>query len=326
MSSIINKSNHPVEIKKIPIRTWRLREEIEAAIAEEMAKSPDISPEDLDISKIKDFYLNFLSDTPDSSQTNDENEELDSNLDSSGNPMDDDAMAMMAALGGSDSEEDSQEEDSQEEDSPPSEEASEETEEDEDAAAMAAQMLADQGMATEENDAAADLAAQMLADQGLGSKPDNDAADLAAEMLADQQPAHENKEKEKPFKRIRPLDEYTGGGFVLLSDIQMDQILFFSNRPYIHGQNIIVEFVIPKPFNIMIEVTMTSQVGRTSKVITANSNPNRIAGKIIYKFPGERALLREFLQSIEPEIPEPPKKLKKPDNDDDDDDFDDLGF
>ena len=46
----------------------------------------------------------------------------------------------------------------------------------------------------------------------------------------------------------------------------------------------------------------------------------------MFKFPGERTKLRDFLKSVEPEIPEPPKKLKRPDDDEEDDDFDDLGF
>ena len=326
MSNIINKSNHPVEIKKIPIRTWRLREEIEAAIAVELELNPDTPPNEVDITNIKEYYIGILNqdiNTPSDEATPEE----DSNLDSSGNPMDDDALAMMAALGGGeesspDTEEASEDKADEQQDSDDSEEASEE---DDEAAAMADAMLADQGMGENEDDDAAALAAQMLADQGM--REDDDITALAPQMLADQAPDQDEAPAEsKPFQRIKPLKQNMGEGFVLLSDMQMDHILFFSNRPYIHGQNIIIEFVIPKPFNIMVEVSMISNVGKTSKIIRNNSSPNRIAGKMLYKFPGERSQLREFLQSIEPEIPEPPKKLKKPDSDDDDDDFDDLGF
>ena len=71
---------------------------------------------------------------------------------------------------------------------------------------------------------------------------------------------------------------------------------------------------------------MSSHIGRKSKIISPNRFDYRVAGRILYKFEGERSRLREFLKAIEPEIPEPPKKLKRPEAEDDDDDFDDLGF
>ena len=55
MSNIINKSNHPVEIKRVELNIWKLRDEIESAIERRMAekKPDDNSP--LDIEDIKDF-------------------------------------------------------------------------------------------------------------------------------------------------------------------------------------------------------------------------------------------------------------------------------
>jgi hypothetical protein len=178
------------------------------------------------------------------------------------------------------------------------------------------------------------LAAQMLADQGMGIAPeaseeDDEAAMLAAQMLADQAPAAvpvEVKEKRKPYKRSAPRDEKVVNGFVLLSDINMDHIVIFSQGTFIHGQNIVIEFMVPKSFTQMVEVMNSVNISRKSKIISASKAGFRVHSSFLFKFDGERNELRTFLQSIEPEIPDPPKKLKRPDSEDDDDDFDDLGF
>jgi hypothetical protein len=52
---IINKSTHPVEVKRIPIRLWSLRDEIEAAIARRI-KECEAAQIPLNIDDIKAFY------------------------------------------------------------------------------------------------------------------------------------------------------------------------------------------------------------------------------------------------------------------------------
>lgn len=52
---IYNKSGHPVEVKKISIRLWSLRDEIEAAIERRM-KECEAAGEPLYIDDIRDFY------------------------------------------------------------------------------------------------------------------------------------------------------------------------------------------------------------------------------------------------------------------------------
>lgn len=330
MSNILNKSNHPVEVKKIHIRMWKLRHEIEEAIAKRIAEEGHATDQPVDIEDIKAYYTKILNADHHDSQDNDtggQSEQPDDNLDSSGNPLDDDALAMMAALGGDESEADDEEsstDETESEDTPTEDESSSEM--DDEAAAMAAQMLADQGMGTkpdesskeepaegEEDDEAAMLAAQMLADQGGGSK----------EAQPEKEPVKKTRE---PFRRIPPKDEKIVEGFVLLSDINMDHIVSFSKGTFIHGQNIVIEFLVPKSFTQMVEVVNSIDIARKSKIIS-NSKPSfRLHSKFLFKFDNERGTLREFLQSIEPVIPDPPKKLKRPDTDDDDDDFDDLGF
>lgn len=107
----------------------------------------------------------------------------------------------------------------------------------------------------------------------------------------------------------------------------MDQVLLFTKQDYVYGQNIVINFKIPNNFSSTIEVIKTVNIGRNSKIISASKMDYRILGKFLFKFPQERENLRNFLSSIEPDIPEPPKALKKAEvEDDDDDDFDDLGF
>ncbi len=313
MSNIINKSNHPVEIKRINVKVWRLRDEIEAAIAQRISETGNSEDNPVDIEDIKEFYINILNTDGDSTQGQQNNsaESEDANLDSSGNPMDDDAEAMMNALAGAQDEEDTA-------DSPDKADEAEQvdTQADDEAAALAAEMLADQGITATEDEAngtdadAAELAAQMLADQGMGTNESED--DKSSQRTA--------------FTRVRPNDDKIYDGFLLLADVQMDQVMFFSQETFIHGQNIIVDFLVPKAFSQMLEVISCVNIARNSRIISPDKSNYRIQAKFLFKFPSERSSLRAFLQSVEPEIPVPPKKLQRPDSEDDDDDFDDLGF
>lgn len=62
---IYNKSGHPIEVKKISIRLWTLRDEIEAAIARRM-KECEAAGIPLYIDDIKKFYnLNKADEAPD---------------------------------------------------------------------------------------------------------------------------------------------------------------------------------------------------------------------------------------------------------------------
>ncbi|MAX65409.1 MAG: hypothetical protein QF441_16395 [Bacteriovoracaceae bacterium] len=303
MSNIINKSNHPVEVKKIQVKVWKLRDEIEAAIAQRLTEHQDSNTE-VNIDDIKNYYTSLLNGDLQEESTDSENEDsaADANLDSSGNPLDDDAMAMMAALGGDQEEENS--EDQKDQASP---------EQDSDEAQLQNQDSETQESANEEDDEAAMLAAQMLADQ-------------AAPAEAEQENAAQDV-PQKPFKRVMPDESKITHGFMLLSDIQMDQVMIFCQQGFIYGQNIIIEFVIPSSFYLLAEVTASSNIGRKSRIISQTKPEFRVQAKFLHKFPNERSQLRNFLTSIEPEIPDPPKKLKRPTNEDeDDDDFDDLGF
>lgn len=327
MSNVINKSNHPVEIKKISLSLWSLRTEIETAIAQKLASETPGNTEP-DIEDVKIYYTSILNNQIEPGEEDDGDERQDENLDSSGNPMDDDAAAMLAALGGGeedsegddDSETEAEEGDSEAEDSSDEEkeEAAEEDSQDDEAAALAAQMLADQGLGgdEDEDDEAAALAAQMLADQGMGG-------DTAA---TDENGESEENSKSTTSDFERPIPQKTTDAFLMLSDINMENCLLFTKGPFIQGQNIVIQFNIPNSFKLLATVVRCRDISRNSKIISSGKPSHRIYCAFEYKFPGERSSLREFLKSIEPTIPAPPKKMKRPETEDEDDDFDDLGF
>lgn len=321
MSNIINKSNHPVEVKRINIRVWKLRDEIEKAIAKRIEENGG-SAEGIDIEDIRAYYTRskpkYLD--PDYDPNDDDDNVVPigaDGVDSSGNEMDDDAMAMMAALQGGDEEGGEEGDDSESEES-------EASDEDDEAAKLAAEMLGDQGGAGED-DEAAKLAAEMLGDQG--GNADDEAAKLAAEMLGDQGNESSSNSSDSTLTRAIPDVDKLSSGFSLLSDMNMENIVFFSQQGYTFGQNIALQFLIPNRFIISAEVTSCLNMNRRSKIISKTKPNFRVEATITYLWEGERTNLRDFLKSVEPDIPPPPKKMKRLDTDDEDDDeFEDLGF
>lgn len=85
---IYNKSGHPVEVKKISIRMWGLRDEIEAALERRM-KECEAAGVPLFVDDIKKFYnLNLKAPLTDSSNV----------IPLRGNPSSDDLNSLMASL------------------------------------------------------------------------------------------------------------------------------------------------------------------------------------------------------------------------------------
>lgn len=136
----------------------------------------------------------------------------------------------------------------------------------------------------------------------------------------------ENKNPNEEFKREVP--EQTSAGEMILSDISMKGLLIFSEDKYTPGQNIGLKFNIPKDFILTAQVDNCLFQGRKSKVIGINKYHYRLQCIFEFKYENEKNALREFLQSIEPDIPPAPLKLQntKDLNSSDDDDFGDLGL
>lgn len=326
MTNFIGKSTHPVQVKKVQIRIWSLRDEIEAAIAERLKEEEHSEENPIDINDIKEFYQKIMNPTATSSSEEDSDEEQDDeNLDPSGNPMDDDAAAMLAAMGGG-------------EDAEATAEGEEKTEEDKSEEADAEDKAEDEktdAQETEQTEGEKSEEEQADKDESAGDEDDEEAARLAAEMLADQGGASaSNKDDEKvaqpkkergPFERVVPPESKIANGYVLLADIFMDQILLFCDKTFMIGQNLVIEFLVTEPFSVTAELVVSQDIGRNSKIIKEIKYGYRLQSIFLFQFPGERGKLRQFLQSVEPEIPAPPKKSKKSESDDDDE-FDDLGF
>lgn len=267
MTSLINKSNHPVNIKKIHVRVWTLREEIEACIQERIKAH---GPENVDIEDIKAFYSQLKprnAYTEDTEEGNDDQNFQPGIEDSSDMEEDSDMDDMAKAMAGEDPEENGSE----------------------------------------------------------GQDPDEaQAKELTDEVLSDQ---NNPAASQSSFKRVLPSEDKMIYGFAFLSEIHMEQILFFGKRPYTNGQTIIIEFLIPNNFSLSAEVQNSLSIDRGSRIISQTKPSHRVQGSFLFLFDGERASLRDFLKSVEPEVPPPPRRLKQVEKDeDDDDDFDDLGF
>ena len=320
MGNLINRSNHPVSIKRIGLKIWTLRDEIEWAVSLRLKESQENGVEP-DISDLQEFYgrgpniqtNNDIKESEDAALLDGDN----LNLDTSGNPMDEDAADMLAAMQGGDDEDenteelnDSTEENSTEEQNAEGAEGAEEPDKSAEASDTATETVSEG-----DDDEAMAMAMAMLADQGLAPE----ASDTAGT---------DHKNDSKIITRTPPAAEKVSDGFFLLSDINMDYVLFFSKHSYLQGQTVALEFQIPKKFIITCEILKTEDIDRFSKIISSSKPNYRVQAVLTFNQPGERSNLRDFLKSIEPEIPPPPSKLKKPSSSDDneDDEFEDLGF
>ncbi len=126
-------------------------------------------------------------------------------------------------------------------------------------------------------------------------------------------------------KRPAIAEDLITKGNLLLYDINIETIFFFSEKPFIIGQSIIIKFLVPSDFSLCAEVVSCSHYGIFSNVISDDIRPYRIYAKFTYLRRGEMMVLRNFLKSIEI-----PKNLKQQNDapakkDDDDDGELDLG-
>lgn len=244
---IYNKSGHPVEVKKISIRLWSLRDEIEAALGRRM-KECEAAGVPLFIEDIKKFYnLIHGEQTPDNVISLKKNSE--------------DGMASLM------------------------EEISDEVKA-EDAPADESKVL---------NEAEEIVAEQTM--QGLETKKPNPIL-------------------ERPYQRQAPDLDKVSYGFILLSDINMEQMLSFTKDKFLQGQSVVVEFLIPQNFMMTADVTYCHHYARTSRIISSSKPDYRVQCRFAFSIPGERDNLRNFLKSIEPTLPQDKKKAKKETEDD----------
>ncbi|PIK13738.1 MAG: hypothetical protein CES88_16235 [Halobacteriovorax sp. JY17] len=173
-------------------------------------------------------------------------------------------------------------------------------------------------------------------DEELDTGEDEMAAALAA--------AESESESEEPSEEIQeaPLEEKIGeyqiiqrspslneedisSGKTILAEVGMDRIYFFSSKPFLNGQSIVIEFVIPKRFVVNANIVFCREYNMKSRIISKNRLPYRIGAEFSFLKEGERTLLRQFIHSIEPEVKEAPViETKVKEDEEDFDEFDDL--
>ncbi len=249
MGHIYNKSSHPIEVKRISVRVWSLRDEIEAALHRRI-KECEAAGVPLDISDIKAFY-GLAADAPLEGQpqlqlVKEPGEATDENVD-----------AMMEAMAAK-----------------PEEGAAEKP---------AADSIAE--------------ADKIIADQG---------GPAAAAATPDPQPLLKH-----PYTRQAPDSDKISYGFSLLADVNMDWTLVFSKQPFIQGQSVVVEFLIPRPFMMSAEVVVCNHFAMRSRIISESKPDFRLQCRFTHAMAGERTRLREFLTSVEPTLPRKGAKKEK---------------
>lgn len=301
---IYGKTHHPVFVKKINLGLWSLRDEIESLILEKLNElgvtdPADLTPEQLE--DVKDFYrtkenkensnvLKFVKKTEGDAPA--ATEELEAKVEETAQDMGDDESAreMAEALA-------------------------------EEKAAKAAEAGENAEAPTEEIKAEG---------EGEGATTETPApADVPADVkneLAAVLPAM-NKET-TPFRKKPTLLDPSkqSSGVMVLSDVNMDEILLFSKLPFEYGQAIVIEFLIPQYFVMGAEVLSCNRYNLKSRIINPTRPEYRIRAKFNFQTVGERTLLRSFLKSIEPEIPAKKKAKATTEDASGDDDLSELGI
>ncbi|MBL7664829.1 MAG: hypothetical protein JNM93_06815 [Bacteriovoracaceae bacterium] len=270
--TIIGKSNHPVTVKRIEVRVWALRSEIEAAVAKELAaKNEDASA--VKIEDIKKIYEKAKAETEVKT---------------------DNVVPITAAADAA---------------ATPEAEANPEEKNEETADEAVEAAPADAEVKPEEAAASAE-----------GEKKDETttpAVELSEEEL---------KRMSFTLPRTIPDEEFVGKGFALISDLNMDEVLLFCDMPFIRGQSVVVEFLIPSKFTLSADVQYSSFYAMRSRIISEDKASHRLQLRWTFAMKGEKTTLRNFLTSVQPDLPVATKAKKKEESEDEEEDFSDLGI
>ncbi len=265
-------STDPVMVKKISLRIWTLRDEIEAVINERF-KDPTNRPPIEDL--IKEYKESGTiageeGGLKDVAELNDFGE---------------DEMAKAIAE---------------------AEAAGQESEEDE--------------PASEEAQSQDDIDALIASGGELPSNDNN--ADAKEDVKSELEP--EQVSGKTLVKQRRPTisQDKLYSGRAILSEIYMNEMFLFSNKSFLEGQSIVIDFLVPKRFLMNAVVTYCRPFNMKSRIISKNRHPYRVGIKFSYLKPGERTILRNFVQSIEPDVEEVAQVAQKSEEAGGGDDFD----
>lgn len=261
---IHNSSSDPVLIKKISLKIWSLRDEIEARIQAQLESDTEVSSEVLE-AKVSELRTEY---TKKAEATDNNVLQLKTAEDLPADGEDEMAKAMAAAMEGG---------------------------------------VDDAAPEGETIDEASDNVVSMSGAPVV----DNNVISIAIESPV-------NLSEEKISK-----------GKTILSEIGMEKMFFFSNKAFTEGQSIVIQFCIPKTFIVNADVIYCRPFNIKSRIISQNNYTHRMLIKFNFLKEGERALLRQFIQSIEPDVTKVVKKAPTEESDSGEGDFgelDDLGL
>ena len=322
---IYGNSGDPVFIKKISLKVWTLRDELESVIRQRVANGEKVP-------NLKDLLLEYKSNgIPDLPQAPSEEVKDAADLDDFGE--DEMAAAIAEAAGGV---KDASELDDFGEDEmaaaiaaaaagedPDAELAEEEDATDEAQGQDAIDALMEGGGEAQDQDA---IDALM---EGGGEAQDQDAIDALMEGGGEAQSQDDIdslfgggedvkvEEEERPMltepeeidgrtilkQRLPKIpDDKIHIGRAILSEIYMDHMYFFCSENFLEGQSIVLEFLVPRKFIMNAQVVFCRKYNLKSRVISKNRLPYRVGIKFTYLKDGERTILRNFVQSIEPDV------------------------
>ena len=94
-------------------------------------------------------------------------------------------------------------------------------------------------------------------------------------------------------------------GRTVLAEIYMDKMLLFTNKKFIDGQSIVIEFDITKKFLLNATVGFCKEHNLKNRIISETPFIYRMGVKFTFLKKGERTLLRQFLSAIQPDINRP---------------------
>ena len=127
------------------------------------------------------------------------------------------------------------------------------------------------------------------------------AADAAEESSADQNAEKDNDSEKMSISLAHPqlAPEGLCHAKTILSEINLGEMFFFCDRPFLEGQSIVIEFLVPRLFILNADVVYCRPHNMKSRIVSDQKIPFRTKVKFTFLKQGERTILREFLKSIE---------------------------
>ncbi len=144
------------------------------------------------------------------------------------------------------------------------------------------------------------------------SEEDTEQTDSEGEEAAKEKEDEEIDETSEELKvsQRTPLiiEDKLAYGTTIISEITMNNMFLFCTNKFVLGSAVVIEFLVPKIFSVSGIVAHCREVNMKTRVISDKKMLYRLDVEFNFIKDGERSLLREFLQSIEPTIARPNTK------------------